>query len=353
MAIGAYTGLPRSGKTYQVVCVLILSALRLGRRVVTNVTCYPEVIREFLIAEGVDPAKIGEIVFVTREQVLSEFFFANVEDQEAGIQTILQPGDLLVLDEIWDIWPERGMIPERHMRFFRKHGHMSHPVTGFTFEVALITQDVKDINEHIKRVVDETYRCKKDTEVGSDSTYVVEVFARGSEFKKDFLRSFKGFYNKRYFGMYKSHSGAIDGAAKPKEQKIDTRGNVLKGPLFRFVIPLFLFFSMFAVNKVWSFFHKEPAPAPAAANAPGTPGFPAVDPRPQAAAASNWRAVGWFSPGKDRVVIVERDGAYRQVFPPTGWSLQRTQYSGKVDDSNVATWTGARPSGNSVLGVSK
>jgi zona occludens toxin len=356
MAIIAYTGLPRSGKTYQVVCVVILGALRAGRRVVTNVICFYDVMKAALVAEGLDPEKIGTIVFVTQEQIKSENFFRNVEDNETGFETIVQPGDLVVLDEVWDIWPERGSIPERHMRFFRKHGHLVHPVSGLTCEVALISQDVKDINENIKRVVAETYRATKDTAVGSDNTYVIDIFSRGSEMKSKFLRSFKGYYNKRYFGMYKSHTGAEEGAAAPKENRLDNRGNVLKGPLFKFVIPLGLLLSVFAVSRVWGFFKKDkPADPPAAAQAQQMQPMPPKPPeaRSPSGSVSTWRAVGWYSPGKDRVVVVEKDGQYRQVYPAPGWILGRTQSNGRLDEANVSTWSGSHPSSSSFSGLSK
>ncbi|ENT7525242.1 TPA: zonular occludens toxin domain-containing protein, partial [Escherichia coli] len=37
MAISAYVGVPGSGKTYEVVCNVIIPAVSSGRRVVTNI----------------------------------------------------------------------------------------------------------------------------------------------------------------------------------------------------------------------------------------------------------------------------------------------------------------------------
>jgi zona occludens toxin len=106
------------------------------------------------------------------------------------------------------------------------HRHLVHPGSGLVCEVALISQSIRDINENIKNVVQETYRMTKDTSVGSDKSFQVQVYARGSEMNRDEIRTFRGFYDPKFFSFYKSHSQAEEGSL-PKEDLVDKRGNIL------------------------------------------------------------------------------------------------------------------------------
>lgn len=70
MSIKAYVGRMGSGKTYEVVSVVILGALRRGRRVITNIAGIDfQACSDLLVAEGIDPDKIGRIVMVPQLRV--------------------------------------------------------------------------------------------------------------------------------------------------------------------------------------------------------------------------------------------------------------------------------------------
>lgn len=148
MSIKAYVGRMGSGKSYEVVSVVILGAIRRGRRVVTNIAGIDvEAMRTLLIADGADPSSLGDVVTVEHAAVLDPTFWRTDKDVDEGVNAFVQPGDLLALDEIWRFWDgfgERGMSP-RVMNFFRMHRHFTNDGTGVSCDVALITQDVMDL----------------------------------------------------------------------------------------------------------------------------------------------------------------------------------------------------------------
>src|SRR3972149_1307114 len=97
MANTAYCGVPGSGKTYEVVTEVILPALRSGRRVVSNIAgLHYEEMRAYLIMEGIADDAIGSFEAVTKEQIGGRKFWAA-----DGVETLVRPGDLVVLDECW------------------------------------------------------------------------------------------------------------------------------------------------------------------------------------------------------------------------------------------------------------
>lgn len=76
MSITVYTGLLGSGKSYEAVKNVILPALLLGRRVVTNIAgLNQELCYEYLVKQGHDRSKFGTVQVVTNERVLEPSFF--------------------------------------------------------------------------------------------------------------------------------------------------------------------------------------------------------------------------------------------------------------------------------------
>lgn len=350
MPITAYTGLPRHGKTYQVVTEVIVPALRQGRRVVTNIAgVNEEKIRAYLVGQGVDESEIGEVVHVTHEEVLSPLFFRTDKDDERERQeavldpdnvrrTFVRPGDLVALDEVWRFWKKRGEIDPRHMNFFRMHGHLSDPKTGLICEVALISQSVRDFNENIREVIDETYRVQKDIAVGSDKTYLVVVYSRGSETARDEIRRFKGYYKKEFFAFYKSHSQAQAGTI-PKEDKIDKRGNILRSPLFKYAIPGVLALGFLAVPKLYGFFHPEPKVSQAKTTAPdGQP-----QPKPETNKANDWRVVGYVRNDSGLAfVLADGDGFIRYETRPYDSKVGVLNVDIEIDKQKYSNYSGPK-----------
>ncbi|GHT92014.1 membrane protein [Betaproteobacteria bacterium] len=256
MSIKCYTGRMGSGKSYEVVTVVIFGALKTGRRVVSNIAGLNfEAMRDHLLKEGVSEDKIGEIVSIEHDDVMKDNFWLA----EGVTDAFLKPGDLLVLDEVWRFWDgfEKKSLPARVMNFFRMHRHFTHPETGVTCDVALITQDVMDISRGVRAVIEENYRMEKLTMVGSSSRYRIDIFAGGNARGKPY-KSLQRSYNPDFFCFYNSHSQRQEGAADAQEQNIDNRGNMLSGAMFKIVMPVMVIVLGFAGYWIWGFFHKPP-----------------------------------------------------------------------------------------------
>ncbi len=340
MAIKAYVGKPRAGKSYEVVVNVILPALRQGRRVVSNIAGLNyEAMCQLLFQEGIPQDRIGSLVCVEHEEVEKPSFWRTDTDQKNNIDSFVQPGDLVAIDEIWRFWKKRGDIHPRAMNFMRMHGHMPHPVTGLTCEVALITQTVRDINENIKDVVLETYYAVKNTKIGSNKSYIVHVFQHGSISKHDFIRTLSPrYYDAQFFPCYKSHSQQQAGDAAAHEDSPDDRGNILKGGFFKFAIPLALLLLLPAFYFVWKFFHPVRVVEPVAAAAGSVSSAP-VAVRP--VASSQWRSVGWYV-AKDGLTVLLQDasGSFRTLTNPPNYKLSKLGIEVGLPEGGFATpWT--------------
>lgn len=355
MAIKAYVGKPRAGKSYEVVVNVILPALRQGRRVVSNIAGLNyEAMCQILYQEGLPQDRIGELVCVNHSEVEKPSFWLTDTDQETGTESFIRPGDLVALDEIWRFWKKRGDIHPRPMNFFRMHGHMPHPVTGLTCEIALITQTVRDINENIKDVVLETFYAVKNTKIGSHKSYIVHIFQHGSISKHDFIRTLPPrYYDSKYFPCYKSHSQQQEGAADAHEDNPDDRGNILKGTFFKVAIPLALLLLLPAFYFVWKFFHPVQVPdpsAPVAVESGSAQSVQVAASPPRLPVADDWRVVGWFqSDGSLFATLESSSGKIRLIQDPPGYKLSASGLEVVLPDGGVATpWTAFNKS-NGVL----
>lgn len=357
MSIKAYVGIMGSGKTYEVVTVVIYSALKRGRRVVSNIAGLNfELMRAAMIEEGASPDEIGMLVCVPHEKILDPLFWRTDYDADTGIDSFIQPGDLVVLDEIWRFWNGLGpksedgkeKRPDRVMNFVRMHRQMTHPETGISCDMAIITQDPADMHRSIKGVVEETYSMTKLTVIGSDEKYRVDVFQKTRITRKP-LNSFFRYYDSAKFGWYKSHSQRQEGSAAAKEENIDGRGNILRGALFRFVIPVSLVVGAFAVWSVVSFFKPKESPKAEGGNGradenpvshakqEGKPGAKKEE-RKRLDVSDVWRVVGWYSSEHGAAVVVQDDQKrLRVLYDPPAFKLHGLQISVVLPEGDTAT----------------
>ncbi|MDR1350620.1 MAG: hypothetical protein LBJ59_07595 [Zoogloeaceae bacterium] len=358
MSIKAYTGRMGSGKTYEVVSVVILGALAKGRRVVSNVAGLDyDAMAELLAADGVDADCIGSLVQVQHDQVLSPDFWRTDETEKTGGAAFILPGDLLVLDEVWRFWEgfaDRKM-PQQVMNFFRMHRHFVDAESGFTCDVALISQDVLDIARRMRSVIEETYHMTKLTAVGVANRYRVDVHV-GARITRKPLRSIQRAYDKRYFPLYSSHSQKDASGADAKEDNIDGRGNVFKGLLFKVILPLCVPVFLYCVWSLYRFFN----PAVSDAALPSS----VVSQRPSGGlpassvvsdgVSTRWRLVGVVVDASGRQSWMIADGAVIRVLydPPAvkfnGWSMSIKTPEGEM----VTTWSGRSSASGLSLGNS-
>jgi zona occludens toxin len=274
MSIKVYTGRMGSGKTYEVVSVVILGALRKGRRVVTNIAGIDyEQIRALLAKEGVFGDAIGNIVSVSHDDVCDINFWRTEQNPDSFVQS----GDLLVLDEVWRFWQGFGKdVPEFVMNFFRMHRHFVHAQTGQTCDVALITQDVLDIGRKVRVVVEETYNMVKLTNLGAKNHYRVDIYTGARKSSDSPIRSIQRRYNPEYFVLYQSHSQKDDDGVDAVESNIDERGNLLKGAMIRVIVPAALLILGLSVYFLYGFFSPSEKKAPQKVVLPNAASSPSV-----------------------------------------------------------------------------
>jgi len=353
MSIKSYVGRMGSGKTYEVVASVIVPALARGRRVVSNIAGLDlDEIRGLLVEQGVPFEKIGVLVLVNHADVLLPEFWRTDKDQAEGFDSFIQPGDLVALDEIWRFWEgfANRKMPDRVMNFFRMHRHFTHPETGVACDVALITQDVMDISRKVRAVVEETYGMEKLTAIGSTKRYRVDVF-QGTRTTRRPLRQLQREYDPRYFPLYSSHSQKKEGDADAVEENIDSRGNILKGALFKIVLPLGALAMAGAVWLVWGFFHPVQKPAAAQLDAKGKPvaagaAASASQAKTSPDVSSEWRAAGFVLDSSGSSVVLVDGRRVRVVQNPPGLritlgSVEMILPSGEA----VTSWGGHQSSG--------
>ena len=329
MSVIVYTGRPRSGKTIEVVKEVILTALAAGRRVVTNVSGldWDEIAAYLAEKRNIDTNKVGLIVHVTQEEIAAPGFFPIFDDHKKVITWpgIVQPGDVFIGDEVWRYWSPDQKITAEHMQFFRLHGQIADPVTGFACEVGLITQDIIDVHRKIKVIVEKTFVMTKLGKFGTPTKYRVDVFGgyrvggRNSP-----LESAIRTYDKEIFQLYTSTSHK-----NGKSVQVDKRGNILNSPLYKIVLPVGLILSIASGKYVWDFLHgdrfkgaKPAATAQAGGPGPGATGAAIAAPVAQAPAnipgmSETWRLAGWFQRGGMFVAtLVDGSGRTRVLNPP-------------------------------------
>lgn len=345
MSIKAYVGRMGSGKTYEVVSVVILGALARGRRVVSNIAGLDfEAMRSALVQEGVSEERIGQLVQIEHVKVLEPTFWRTDKDAGQGVDAFLQGGDLLALDEIWRFWEgfSDKKMPDRVMNFFRMHRHFTHPETGIACDVALITQDVMDIARRVRAVIEETYYMEKLTAIGSTKRYRVDVHQGGKTSRRP-LRAIQRSYDPKYFGFYKSHSQAEEGGAGPREENIDQRGNILRGALFRVVLPLGLVVIAGAFWFLWKFFHPvEAKPVQEQAKAERKPSGSHAKPD-QTDVSQEWRVVGYVESGGSASLLVTDGQALRLLQNPPAVKVHSIGVESFLPGGEAVTsWSGRR-----------
>lgn len=351
MPINVYTGLMRSGKSYEVVSQVILEAIAQGRRVVTNVDgINGELIRAYVSEKRkVDPDKLGEVLHVTNEDVFKPNFLPYYDDAKAAhTDTVVQPGDLVAIDEAWRFWGTDCKLLKEHKSFFLEHGHFTHATTGVACDLVLMIQDMGTLHRFVKNVVAFSFRTHKKVSFGMGNTYSV-VMWEGSKMNKqtrigDWVRR----YNKEIFPLYSSFKGGADG----KTVNVDKRQNILANPRLWVVVTLCVVGGIWGFRNVWNFFHpqqdkpqqadtgnkqinketnKQINVAPLVGESPlGLPTF-----------SNQWRIAGRYVQGNEAfVVLVDQSGRVRLESPSlvSGTGMLAV---GVVDGQRVTSYSGA------------
>lgn len=218
MSIYAYTGLPGSGKSYNVVDKQILPALREGRTVVTNLP-----LNEALVREAIPGCDL-------------RFFDIEAVRQEPGtLDDVVPAGAVWVADELWKLWPagvKTDRIPDVWKSFLAEHRHKVGQ-DGRSTQIVFVTQDLAQISAFARQLVEQTFHHTKLGHLGAKGSFQVVVYqgavtgAVPPDSRK--ITSSLGRYRKEIFPFYKSHTMSETGAAGD-ESNVDARGNIWRRP---------------------------------------------------------------------------------------------------------------------------
>ena len=229
MAIIVYTGVMGSGKTYEAVSTAALTALRQGRRVVTNISGFNyEAIREHLgdLKDG-SHLDADRVLVVNSSRITEPYFFY---DPDVVHDSVVKPGDLVLIDEVWAFWGTGLKLSTEHQKFFRMHRHYSETGTGTSCDLLIMIQDLASLHRFIRGVVQSTFKFSKMVTLGLTSRYRVEVYEGNKQNRATLVSANVNKYDKRIFPLYKSYDG-VDG----KEKTVDDRQNLFANKWFLFV----------------------------------------------------------------------------------------------------------------------
>lgn len=246
--IFSYSGKPGGGKTYEAFRIAVLAKLAEGRNVVTNIVGLDETkITGYIIDKmGVDPDKVGTLKIVSDDDVIADnfFYFKGAEDGE----TVVNRGDVVVIDEVWRVFKDVKKIGERRESFIAEHRHFTSD-DGKPCELHVINQDVSEIPKFIKNRLEACYEMTKLSAVGANNRYRVDVYSSPKMYKKQMLGTSYGKYEKEIYDLYKSFDGNFTDFGK-----LDGRTNGFKSIKFLFLVGLLVFLVLFKGGDIYRFF---------------------------------------------------------------------------------------------------
>jgi len=344
VTITLYAGLPGSGKTYGVVENVMLPAFKEGRELWTNI---PLVAREI---HKVYPRSV--VIQFSNDEVNGEFLID------------IPGGAIVVLDECWRFWPsglKASEISTEEKEFFSEHRHKVGQ-SGQTQEIVLITQSPSQIARCVKDLVDQTVITKKNSSVGSDNTYSVDIY-QSINVKSQAIFSGFGTYKQDVYKYYKSHTKSETG--NPGfEKRVDKRGKVWNHPLIIYGVPFAVLLFIIAAYALYSLYsnkfgytekslHKEVSQEHITNDfKPKQEPINTIQPKPEnrppsqelkekAEDSDSWRVVGLVSADGNSIILLKKVGVKRLMrvnsnecqFTPSGPLCL-------IQGKTVTYWTG-------------
>lgn len=221
MALSLYTGIMGSGKSYELVSQVVVPALRDGRRVVSNI----EGLNLQALSDYLDLDLTDKLVLVSDESPLApDFWYHPLTNPKA----VTQPGDVVVLDEAWRMFPSGSKLDPAILEFFRKHRHYT-ASNGVACDIALAFQLFSDIHRALRGVAATTIETRKMTMLGRPKSYRVRIYEgardplqRSNQPASLLIRK----YDPKIFPLYKSFA-ATAGVEKTNGRKASLLSNSL------------------------------------------------------------------------------------------------------------------------------
>ena len=363
MAMTAYTGVQGSGKTFEVVANVIIPSLAAGRRVVTNVAgLQSDAIADYIQrTKSVPVTEQGVIVAVANDDVTRDNFFpleggakhsGKIYVDDAGnevtdltlarssrvvdVDSIVQPGDVVIIDECWRWYGVGEQLLPAHMAFFRMHRHFLHPVTAVSCDIVFVVQDIGDIQRKVKATIEKIFWMKKHKDLWLSNRYVVNVYSGNALRASQLSESLQKSYDPDIFPLYSSYSQSSQ--AVGRELQVDNRGNLLNRKIFKLAIPIGLIWLGFAVWFIWGFFHPEKkSDVPQSQSQSGAVKTPALPPE----ASIMWRLIGFYETSSGVVYILSDGRVVRRVANPPAVKLSAAGVEIALPNGDIVTsWSG-------------
>lgn len=203
--INLLLGPPGGGKSYEAVVYHIMPALAAGRLVITNLPLNLDKLREIdqafpALVHKIDNRR-GKVVIRSRigpdkeEEGIIRAFSTMDDYANPWRHPDTGAGPLYVIDECHLALPRVGSSIAVE-EWFSLHRHES-------ADVLLITQSYGKVSRSVIDLVQVCYRVKKGTAFGTAKQYIrkVQDGVRGDVVNTSIRK-----YQKRYFGLYKSHT---------------------------------------------------------------------------------------------------------------------------------------------------
>lgn len=245
-------GLPRSGKSLEAM-QHVVDSLTKGRMVVTNihginrqalsellVLPLPTIDRLLITLHAPEDMDEDEVVGWTKEQ-----FLANVHTDS-----------LWIWDEINQFWPpDRQPLPAEWAKFVTEHGH-------FGIDILIMGQDLTELHQTWRKRLQRYTRYTKLDMMGKEDSFHWASYSNCGRNK--FRKTADGTkpYNKKFFGLYKSHRADTQNKDNYKDKRFGIFQR--KHKVYGF---FFLLLFCYAIYHIYGFF-KQPTKVPEKEAAP-------------------------------------------------------------------------------------
>ncbi len=232
MAIIFNEGLPGSGKSYDACVRHALQAIKSGRKV-------------FAYIKGLNHEKWAEVTGIPLPIV--RMLLTQIEaEQVTEIHRHVENDSLVIIDELQNFFPSvRQPLSKEMTVFVTEHRHRG-------IDVVALGQDLRDCHATWKRRVKQKVTFTKLDTIGMEDRYTWTVYVAKVPEKFTKISSGQGKYEKKYFGLYKSHDDGTTNTANYK----DKRANLFNTAGFKYALPAFAIAMIFAINFLLNFFDK-------------------------------------------------------------------------------------------------
>lgn len=355
MSINSYSGLQGSGKTYEVVSSIIVPAVSSGRRVVTNIRGIDNDNIRAYCCEKFDLSMdaVGMVISVSDEDVASKNFFPTEHSySDTQAKSIVEPGDLVAVDEAYKIWGGDCKIHNEHKVFFREHRHYAHLETGVTCDIVIMTQDINDLHRVLKVVIEQSFKTHKAKGVGLNSVYTITMWEGYKQVAKHIVKDWTQTYKPEFFPLYQSYAGNKQG----KETATDARQNIFADRKLVYKIVFFIAIAAFILWRIIHYWMLQMHPElPVKSSAPvsvvaGSVTLPTTPPPP--AYSTDWRLAGEVVIGGKKFILLSGIGGHFRLETPLLFIGQGFNQVGMIDGLKVTPFSGpsfTQPSGGGLL----